>query len=158
MEDRAHRQVLELAEFSELCRKHGVTPITPAAEYDLDDEDQLSMWFIKVRFAEAEAAKTSKRLRRQRLQAAENGRAHHGGMRAFGFTGARRIRGDDGNWKTVSAVSRARALAEQDCIREACDRIVAGDTLRGICVDWNSVASQQRAMRSGMPRSYVGPC
>src|SRR6266545_891163 len=79
MEDRAHRQVLEFAEFIELCREHGVTPITPAAEYDLDDEDQLSMWFIKVRFAEAEAAKTSKRLRRQRLQAAENGRAHHGG-------------------------------------------------------------------------------
>jgi DNA invertase Pin-like site-specific DNA recombinase len=73
MEDRAHRQVLELAEFIDMCREHGVRVATPAAEYDLDDPDAVSLWFIKVRFAEAEVEKTSKRLRRQRQQAAEKG-------------------------------------------------------------------------------------
>jgi DNA invertase Pin-like site-specific DNA recombinase len=73
MEDRAHRQVLELAEFIDICREHGVRVATPAAEYDLDDPDAVSLWFIKVRFAEAEVEKTSKRLRRQRQQAAEKG-------------------------------------------------------------------------------------
>jgi site-specific DNA recombinase len=126
MEDRAHRQILELAEFIDLCRKHNVLPITPAAEYDLDDPDQVSMWFIKVRFAEAEVEKTSKRLRRQRQQAAENGKQHHGGNRAFGTTGRGR-----------NKVPLVRALAEQEMIKEAADRIIAGDTLRGICVDWN---------------------
>jgi site-specific DNA recombinase len=126
MEDRAHRQVLELAEFIALCRKHHVTPITPAAEYDLDDPDQVSMWFIKVRFAEAEVEKTSKRLRRQRLQAANDGKRHGGGSRAFGTTGA-----------GAHKVSLHRALAEQDAIREAADRILAGDSLRSIVVDWN---------------------
>jgi DNA invertase Pin-like site-specific DNA recombinase len=125
MEDRAHRQVLELAEFIALCRKHNVIPITPAAEYDLDDPDQVSMWFIKVRFAEAEVEKLSKRLRRQRLQAASDGK-RHGGLRAFGTTGG-------GEHK----VSRHRALAEQEAIREAADRILAGDSLRSIVVDWN---------------------
>jgi site-specific DNA recombinase len=136
MEDRAHRQVLELAEFIGLCRKHNVTPITPAAEYDLDDPDQVSMWFIKVRFAEAEVEKTSKRLRRQRLQAAQDGRQHHGGLRAFGTTG-----------RGKNKVPLARALAEQDMIREAADRIVAGDTLRGICLDWNG---------KGIPTAHNG--
>jgi site-specific DNA recombinase len=126
MEDRAHRQVLELAEFIALCREHNVTVATPGIEYDLDDPDQVSMWFIKVRFAEAEVEKTSKRLRRQRLQAAENGERHSGGSRAFGFTGSGR-----------NKVSLARALAEQDMIREAAARIVAGDSLRSIVIDWN---------------------
>jgi DNA invertase Pin-like site-specific DNA recombinase len=136
MEDRAHRQVLELAEFINLCRKYNVTPITPAAEYDLDDPDQISMWFIKVRFAEAEVEKMSKRLRRQRLQAAANGKRHGGGSRAFGTTGSGKRK-----------VSLHRALAEQDMIREAARRILAGDSLRSIVVDWNTrkppVASAQ---------------
>jgi len=126
MEDRAHRQVLELAAFIRLCQEHNVTTITPNAEYDPDDPDAITLWFVKVRLAEAEVEKTSKRLRRQRLQAAESGKAHRGGLRAFGTVGRGR-----------NKVPLARALAEQDCIREACDRIVAGDTLRGICVDWN---------------------
>src|SRR5215211_8706955 len=74
MEDRLHRQILELAEFIDICRKHNVRVATPNAEYDLDDPDQLTMWYIKVRFAEAEVEKLSKRSRRERLQAAQKGK------------------------------------------------------------------------------------
>jgi site-specific DNA recombinase len=126
VEDRTHRQTLELAEFINLCREHDITPITPYIEYDPNDPDQVSMWFIKVRFAEAEVEKTSRRLRRQRLQAAELGELNTGGRRRFGFVGSGKQR-----------VSLARALAEQEAAREAAARVIEGDSLRGIVNDWN---------------------
>jgi site-specific DNA recombinase len=79
-----------------------------------------------VRFAEAEVEKTSRRLRRQRLQAAEFGELNTGGRRRFGFVGRGKQR-----------VSLARALAEQEAAREAAARVIEGDSLRGIVNDWN---------------------
>lgn len=125
VEDRTHRQILELAEFIGLCRQHNVKVATTGTEYDLSDPDQMTLWYIKVRFAEAEVEKTSRRLRRQRLQAAEQGTANGGGKRPFGFTGSGK-----------NKVTLARALTEQECIREAASRVLAGDSLRGIVVDW----------------------
>ena len=43
----------------------------------------------------------------------------------------------DGTWRTVPAVSEEQAEAERELIREAARRILAGDSLRGICLDWN---------------------
>jgi len=136
MEDRAHRQVLELAEFIEICREHNVRVATPAAEYDLDDPDAVSLWFIKVRFAEAEVEKTSKRLRRQRRQAAEKGQPHGGGPRHFGFQ--RWVKGQDGRIVPGNTVPISRVRKEQELIREAAARIIAGDSVRGIVNDWNA--------------------
>jgi site-specific DNA recombinase len=49
-----------------------------------------------------------------------------GRLRGFGTTGSGRNR-----------VPLARALAEQDMLRDAAEGIIAGDTLRGLCRDWN---------------------
>ena len=136
MEDRAHRQVLELAEFIDVCREHGVRVATPAAEYDLDDPDAVSLWFIKVRFAEAEVEKTSKRLRRQRQQAAEKGYPQGGSPRHFGFQ--KWVKGQDGRMVPGNAVPMSRVRQEQELIREAVARIIAGDSVRGIVNDWNA--------------------
>lgn len=125
VEDRTHRQVLELAEFVDLCREHGVLAVTPDAEYNASDAEQVSTWFIRVRHAQAEVEKTSERLRRQQLQEAERGAPKVGGIRAFGTQGAGR------SW-----VSAERARHEQGLIREAADRVIAGDSLRGIVRDW----------------------
>jgi site-specific DNA recombinase len=125
VEDRTHRQVLELAAFVDLCREHGVLAVTPDAEYDVTDAEQVSKWFIKVRVAQAEVEKTSTRLRRQRLQEAEWGAPKVGGIRAFGTQGSGK------SW-----VSAERARHERGLIREAADRIIAGDSLRGIVRDW----------------------
>lgn len=124
-EDRTHRQVLELAEFVDLCHEHGVLAVTPDAEYDASDAEEVSKWFIKVRLAQVEVEKTSKRLRRQRLQEAERGAPKVGGIRAFGTQGGGK------SW-----VSAERAAHERDLIREAADRIIVGDSLRGIVGDW----------------------
>jgi site-specific DNA recombinase len=147
MGDRAHRQVLELAEFIDICREHGVRVATPAAEYDLDDPDAVSLWFIKVRFAEAEVEKTSKRLRRQRQQAAAKGYPQGGSPRHFGFQ--KWVKGQDGRMVPGSAVPMSRVRREQELIREAVARIIAGDSVRGIVNDWN-------ARGSGRPRMAPG--
>jgi site-specific DNA recombinase len=137
VEDRTHRQVLELAEFINLCREHDVRPATVGTEYDLSDEDQVTLWFIKVRFAEAEVAKTSRRVRRARLQEAENGKPHAGGSREFGTVGRRQVRDPEtGTVTTVPIVSEAQAARERELIQEAAARVLAGDSLRGIRLDW----------------------
>jgi site-specific DNA recombinase len=137
VEDRSHRQVLELAEFINLCREHSVRPATVGTEYDLSDPDQLTMWFIKVRFAEAEVEKTSRRVRRARLREAENGAPHAGGSRELGTVGRRQVRDPaTGSVATVTIVSEAQAARERELIQEAAARVLAGDSLRGIRMDW----------------------
>jgi site-specific DNA recombinase len=150
-EDRTHRQVLELAEFIRLCREHGVKVATAGTEYDLDDPDQVTMWFIKVRFAEAEVEKTSKRLRRQRLQAAEKGKRHAGGSREFGAVGNRLVRDPEmGRVSVEPIVSEAQAAHERELIREAARRILSGDSLRGIRLDWT-----RRGIRTSTGKDFT---
>jgi site-specific DNA recombinase len=137
VEDRTHRQVLELAEFINLCRNRNVRPATVGTEYDLADPDQLTMWFIKVRFAEAEVEKTSRRVRRARIKEAEKGKPHAGGSREFGTVGRRQVRDPEtGTVTTVPIVSEVQAARERELIQEAATRILAGDSLRGIRLDW----------------------
>jgi site-specific DNA recombinase len=137
MEDRLHRQILELAEFIDICRRHNVRFATPNAEYDLDDPDQLTMWYIKVRFAEAEVEKTSKRMRRERLQAAQKGLPiPKGNLRHFGFPNW--VKAPDGRIVPGNAAPQHRVKEEQELIREAVARILAGDSVRSIVNDWNA--------------------
>ncbi len=135
MEDRAHRQILELAEFIDICRRHNVRFATPNAEYDLDDPDQLTMWYIKVRFAEAEVEKTSKRIRRERVQAAQKGLPQPNGTRHFGFPNW--VKAPDGQVVPGNAVPMRQVQKERELIKEAVARILAGDTVRSIVNDWN---------------------
>jgi site-specific DNA recombinase len=126
MEDRLHRQVIELAEFLKACEQAGVAKIASAGgEFDLADPDQRMLLYIKAAMAEAEVEKSSKRIRRQRREAAERGERHAGGSREFGTVGAGR-----------NVVSRTQADREQELIREAAERVLAGDSLRGIVLDW----------------------
>jgi site-specific DNA recombinase len=126
MEDRLHRQVIELAEFLKVCEQAGVTKIASGGgEFDLSNPDERIMLYIKAAMAEAEVEKSSKRIRRQRLEAAQRGERHAGGSREFGTGGAGK-----------NTVSQAQAEREQALIREAAERFLAGDSLRGIVLDW----------------------
>jgi site-specific DNA recombinase len=95
-----------------------------------------------------EAAKTSKRMKRALLERAELGEMNHGGMRAFGHHGWCKVMGDDGRWQTVPIVSEEQAAEERRLVVEAADRIIAGDSLRGICSDWNArgIASSRNGL------------
>jgi site-specific DNA recombinase len=140
MEDRLHRQVIELAEFLKACEQAGVTKLASAgSEFDLADPDQRMLLYIKAAMAEAEVEKSSKRIRRQRLAAAERGERHAGGSREFGTVGIGK-----------NAVSEAQAERERELIREAATRILAGDSLRGIVLDWFD-----RGIRTSTGRVFV---
>jgi site-specific DNA recombinase len=140
MEDRLHRQVIELAEFLKACEQAGVTKLASAGgEFNLADPDQRMLLYIKAAMAEAEVEKSSKRIRRQRLEAAERGERHAGGSREFGTVGVGK-----------NSVSEAQAEAERELIREAAARVLAGDSLRGIVLDW-----LDRGVRTSTGRVFV---
>ncbi len=133
MEDRLERQVIELAEFLKICENAGVTRLASiGGEFDLSDPDQRTHLYIKAAFAEAEIERMRQRALQHRLAAAQRGEDNGGGERPFGFVGKR-------NKKQVSTV---RALAEQELFCEAINRVIAGDTLRGIAKDWNARGSK----------------
>jgi site-specific DNA recombinase len=138
-EDRTHRQIIELWDFIKRCRDHNITVATAGTEYDLADEDQLTMWMFKVRMAEAEVAKTSKRLRDQRLAVAEAGYAHPNGERHFGFQHwVKDPTKPKGSTMEGTRVRTDIILAERAHIREAVQRLLDGDSVRFIVQDWTA--------------------
>jgi site-specific DNA recombinase len=140
MEDRLQRQVIELAEFLKVCDAAGVTRIASVGgEFDLSDPDQRTLLYIKAAMAEAEIEKMRARMRRKNLERAEKGGRHPGGFRAFGTTGAGKQR-----------VSESQAYAERELITAAAQRILAGDSLRGIAIDWN-----RREIRTPTGRAWT---
>jgi DNA invertase Pin-like site-specific DNA recombinase len=124
-EDRSNRDLAQGIEFARLCERAGVRLVLPSYDYDLADPEDRNRFYGEVLAAQREVARLSKRVRRFCLQEAQEGKAHHGGSRAFGTVGVGKHR-----------VSKAQAEREHELIREAALRIRDGDTLRGICVDW----------------------
>jgi site-specific DNA recombinase len=124
MEDRLQRQVIELAEFLKVCDAAGVSKIASiGGEFDLSDPDQRTMLYIKAAMAEAEIDKMKRRQKRKHIEKAEHGRPSGGGRRGFG--------------EFRAGVDQEQVAREQELIREAARRILAGDTLRGIALDWH---------------------
>jgi DNA invertase Pin-like site-specific DNA recombinase len=138
MEDRLQRQLIELEEFLQVCEQASVTKLASAGgEFDISDPDQRLTLRLKAAIAEAEIEKMKKRMRRQRLGAATNGEPHYGGSREFGTVGRRQVREPEtGIISTVPIVSEAQATRERELTQEAAARILAGDSLRGIRMDW----------------------
>ncbi|HWC41827.1 MAG TPA: recombinase family protein [Actinomycetota bacterium] len=143
MEDRTTRDVVQAGAFVQACRKAGLKQLVlPSFDYDLTDQQAVTRFYGEVLGGQREAALISKRSKRAHLEEAQNGRRHSGGKRAFGERGRKRVEGPDGTWRTVPAVSEAQAEAERALIAEAARRILAGDSLRGICLDWNEAGHQ----------------
>jgi site-specific DNA recombinase len=126
MEDRSARHVVQAWEFVKACKSAGLTRIVlPSYEYDLADPEDEAKFMGEVLHAQREVAKMAKRIRRAKLEAAQNGERHAGGSREFGTVGVGK-----------NKVSAAQAERERELIREAVDRFLAGDSLRGIVLDW----------------------
>jgi DNA invertase Pin-like site-specific DNA recombinase len=137
MEDRTARDVVQAGAFVQACRKVGLKRLVlPSFDYDLTDEEAVIRFYGEVLAGQREAALISKRSKRAHLEEAQDGKRHSGGKRAFGERGRKRVQNPDGTSRTVSAVSEEQAEAERELIREAARRILAGDSLRGICLDW----------------------
>jgi len=148
MEDRTARDVVQAGAFVQACRKVGLKRLVlPSFDYDLTDEEAVIRFYGEALGRQREAALISKRSKRAHLEEAQNGKRHSGGKRAFGERGRKRVEDPDGTWRTVPAVPEDQAKSERELIREAARRILAGDSLRGICPNWNEAG--HRAPRGG---------
>ncbi len=123
LEDRSNRSVVEAAEFVQICREAGVRVIIAGneTEYDFSDPEDVARFYGESARAQAELARIQKRILRSMRQLAEEGKDKGGGYRPFGYK-ADRVTVDE---------------SEAALLREAARRLLAGDSLRGICVDWN---------------------
>ncbi|MDP9388176.1 MAG: recombinase family protein [Actinomycetota bacterium] len=119
--DRLHRAPKELEEFFEVCDAAGVKDLASVTgDVDLSTYDGRFMARILGAVARKESDDKSRRTRRKHLELAEAGAAVGGG-RPFGYEDDRvTVRPD-----------------EAELIREAARRVLAGDSIRGICADWN---------------------
>lgn len=126
MEDRSARYYMEAGEFIKVCKAVGLTRIVlPSNEYDFSDPEDEAKFMGEVLQAQREVAKMSKRSLRAKLDAAEQGQRHGGGSREFGSVGVGK-----------NTTTPLHAEFERDCIHEAANRVVAGDSLRGIRLDF----------------------
>lgn len=130
---RLTRQPKEMEALIDLAETGAVEVHALTGTINLRDPDGRAMARILTAVNAKESDMTSKRIKRQQAQAREVGR-YHGGGRPFGFEaqGAR-------VW-----------VPEAQLVREAADRVLAGDGLSAIARDWN---------RRGIPTpSAVGEC
>jgi len=147
LEDRSNRNVVEAAEFVRLCQKAGVRLVIAGndTEYDFSDPEDVARFYGESARAQAELARLQKRVRRAARQLAEEGKWNGGGNRPFGYKPDR-----------VTVEESEAAL-----LREAARRLLAGDSLRGICVEWNRkgipTATGHKWENSSLRRILISP-
>ena len=120
--DRLTRIPIEMEQFTEVCRRNAVEVAWMGGELLPRDSDGLLLLRILSAVASDSSAKTSKRIKRKNEERAAQGLPTGGGTRPFGYRPDR---------VTVDPV-------EAVLVREAVDRVLAGDSVRAIAGDWNA--------------------
>jgi site-specific DNA recombinase len=119
--DRLHRHPKELEEFIELCQRTDTKLATVSGDLDLSTHEGQLMARITGAVAKKESDDKSRRIRRKHQEIALAGRPSGGGTRPFGY----------------ESDHRTARPAEAAVIRECAARVLAGDSLRLICIDLN---------------------
>lgn len=124
--DRLARQPRDLERVLDACETGGGY-FASCTEPEFQGAAGLLILRMMVAFAAHESGVKSERVARAAKQRAEEGRPPVGGGRMLGYSG-------DG----MSVVP-----AEAELIREATARILAGESVYGVCQDWNEKGVQQ---------------
>lgn len=120
--DRLTRHPRELEEFFEVCDSAGLKNMASVSgDYDLSTGDGQFHARILGAVARKESDDKSRRIRRKHEDLAKQGRRSGGGTRGFGYEQDRVTIKED----------------EAALIRDAAKRIIAGESVRGICSQWN---------------------
>ena len=120
--DRLHRHPKELEEYIEVCQPRSVPTIQVASsDIDLTTSDGQLIARMLGAVARKESDDKSRRIRRKHEELAQLGRVSGGGTRPFGYLRDRRSLNHE----------------ELPHVREAASRILAGDSLRSVAIDWN---------------------
>jgi len=126
--DRLHRSPKELEHFFEVCDRAGLRHMaTVTGDVDLSTDDGRFHARIMGAVARKSSDDSSRRLKRKMESLAQSGQ-FKGGKRPFGFE-------PDGT--TLRS-------EEADLVREAARRILAGESMRGICGEWNRAGVADR--------------
>jgi site-specific DNA recombinase len=122
-DDRLHRHPRELEDWIDLVEAHRVEVATvTSGTYDLTTPEGRAMARVVGAMARQESERKSVRSARKQRELAEQGRTSGGGTRPFGYL-------DD----------RTRLHpTEAPLIREAADRLLAGESMRSVLADWTA--------------------
>jgi site-specific DNA recombinase len=118
--DRLVRRWSQFGQVVDACERTGVRLVSVTDAIDTSTPMGKGAAGLLAAVGEQESANISTRVTRKDAENATNGRPH-GGRRAFGYK-------PDG----VTVVAK-----EARAIREARDRVLVGESLTGICRDWN---------------------
>jgi len=120
--DRLHRNMIELEEFINLIEATSADVRTVSGgDYDLSTSDGRAMARVVATFARKESEDKSRRIKSQKREQAQQGRRNPPGNRGYGYS------------KDHTQIVPAEAAI----IREAAERILAGEALRSLCNDLN---------------------
>lgn len=126
--DRLCRDPLEQEVFFLACERAGVHHVATIAEdVDIATGEGLLNARVKGAFAAEEVRRMAKKVKRKKLEIAEDGREHGGGPRRFGYE-------YDPATKVTTVVETEAAM-----LRDAADRILAGESTHAICREWNAL-------------------
>jgi site-specific DNA recombinase len=122
---RVGEDIIDLAE--------GMTVLDGTGVFDLTTPEGRHRFRNAINNAALESDKTSKRLKRQKLQLADKGK-RSGGARPFGYDlvpkDERKAKGYDGPVMTIRE-------SEAELVRKAARDILAGGSLTGVAREWN---------------------
>jgi DNA invertase Pin-like site-specific DNA recombinase len=134
-EDRLTRLPRELEEFADTCLKAGVHRLVSCyGDTDLSNSDDMLTLRIKGAVAKNQSDAASRRLRRKHLELAQGGRPN-GGRRPYGYEGA--VHDAHGAIINRDRAYKALVPAEATRIREAAERVLAGESVRSVAKEWN---------------------
>ena len=118
--DRLTRSPRELEDVIDLHDSHGIALASATGEIDLSTPAGRMVARTLGTAARHEAEHKAERQRRERLQKAKAGQPHTTGTRGYGYTPAMTV-----------------IDAEAAVVREAATRVLAGESLRSVCRDFN---------------------
>jgi DNA invertase Pin-like site-specific DNA recombinase len=143
-QDRLTRTPRELEDIIDLAEMCGTALATVQGDIDLSTSEGRALARIMGTMARQESEKKSERQQRQRKQAAQLGK-YQGGRRPYGY---------ESDGVTVQE-------SEAKLIREAARRIIAGEAVRTIAIDWNDrgipTSSGKRWLVTSIRTMMTGP-
>lgn len=143
---RAQRDLKAYVQLRDLCAERGVPWCYSGTVYDLGDRSARFRTALDIILAEDEVDRTRERVMRALRSNAANGKPH--GKIPYGYRGIRCP-------KTGVILERVVEDSEAAVIREGARRILAGESLRSIVMDWNNRGVAGPTGRAWQTRSLV---
>lgn len=136
--DRMFRDPLEQEKFFLQCELAGLHYVaTVSDDVDIATGEGIMVARIKGAVNAEEVRKLGKRVQRKQLEVAESGRPAAGGHRAFGWScrNAAKCTLPEG---TCAHDAETLVADEAEMLRDATARVIAGESMGGICRAWNA--------------------